>query len=306
MTRQKIDRNGNLYTFLYATALVIAVATLLSLCATWLKPFQQQNIDSATKIQILNTIGIDAPTNQNAQEFAPKAFDQYIADRRAINTSGEVIDGTDSFVINLEVEQSKAPNQQQLPMFKAIDSKGSTKYIIPIRGKGLWGGIWGYIAINDDLKTICGAKFDHKSETPGLGSEITSAHFQNQFIGKQIFDSNNKFTSILVVKGGAKVDDKHAVDAISGATTTSHGVENMLFDCLKLYQPFFVKIHKERIKAEQEAIRTAFVADSIARAQLEAEEAAKEKALRAYRRRQRAIRDSIAAVQTTTDTTIAN
>ena len=104
-------------------------------------------------------------------------------------------------------------------------------------GRGLWGPIWGYISLNDDFNTVFGASFAHKSETPGLGAEIASAEFQEQFKGKKIF-KDKTFVSISVVKGGAKPSDPYEVDAVSGGTITSQGLENMIKDCLEGYQAF--------------------------------------------------------------------
>lgn len=303
--KSKIDKNGNMYTFVYATVLVLVVATLLALCATWLKPFQKQNIDSESKSQILSSAGITAPKQQNYLEFAQEAFDKYVVERFAVNTKGEIVEGVDAFKVDLKAEQEKEEDNQVLPIFKVLTNSAETKYIIPVRGKGLWGAIWGYIALNDDFSTIYGVKFDHKSETPGLGAEIATAHFQDQFKGKTIFDGSKKFVSISVIKGDAK-NQEHAVDAISGATITSNGVQEMIFDCLRLYQPYITKTKAEQEAKEQAALRAAFVADSIKEAQIAAQNEAREKAERAYLRKQRAIRDSIAAQQPQNTTTPTN
>ena len=124
------------------------------------------------------------------------------------------------------------------------ENDGIKSYIIPLRGKGLWGPIWGYIAIKDDLNTVYGAVFDHKSETPGLGAEINRPFFQDPFIGKTIFEEG-VFTSILVIKGGADEGDNHAVDGISGGTITSDGVSDMLKERLEKYLPYFDRIRPE-------------------------------------------------------------
>lgn len=97
--------------------------------------------------------------------------------------------------------------------------------VLPMQGNGLWGPIWGYLAIAPDGKTVIGARFDHKSETPGLGGEITSEKFQNQFAGKQ-FIQNGRFVPI-------------EVDAISGATKTSNGVKEMIDKTMQKYSPYF-------------------------------------------------------------------
>ena len=111
---------------------------------------------------------------------------------------------------------------------------------MPLEGKGLWGPIWGYLSLKEDLRTINGVNFDHKSETPGLGAEINTTAFESQFIGKQLF-RDDEFTGILVQKGGAAPGDMHAVDAISGGTITSKALEAMIYDCLKNYVDYLKK-----------------------------------------------------------------
>ncbi len=133
-----------------------------------------------------------------------------------------------------------------MPVF--ISSLEDTKqYIIPVYGKGLWGPIWGYVSLKDDLSTIYGANFAHKGETPGLGAEIDTKDFQSKFIGKEIFNEQSKFVSVSILKGGtADPDSKYEVDGISGGTITSVGVDDMLKDCLSSYEPYF-KIIKQVI-----------------------------------------------------------
>jgi Na+-transporting NADH:ubiquinone oxidoreductase subunit C len=131
----------------------------------------------------------------------------------------------------------KVNSNRQLPVF-ICEKEGNTYYIVPLRGKGLWGPIWGYISFENDLNTVYGAVFDHKSETPGLGAEIKESWFQENFRGKKIF-KDGEFESIEVAKGGADDTDQYAVDAISGGTITSKGLESMIHDCLKSYSTYF-------------------------------------------------------------------
>lgn len=294
--KNKINRNGNLYTIAYACVLVIVVGTLLALCATWLKPFQQQNIDNETKQQILSTVDIRPANGENLHHFADEAFARHIVERFAVDAKGDVIAGVDAFKVNLTEEFEKQPDDRQLPLFKAIAADGVTRYIVPLRGKGLWGPIWGYISLNEDFKTVYGAIFDHKSETPGLGAEIATEHFQSQFKGKLIFNATGQFVAVTVAKPSARHDSRYSVDAISGATITSNGVQAMIFDCLKPYLPYFNRIQTEREARERAERRAAFVADSIEQARVAAETEAREKALRAYRWRQKKLRDSLEAV----------
>lgn len=128
-----------------------------------------------------------------------------------------------------------------LPVIICTKESGERCYIVPVRGKGLGGAIWGYIALKEDMNTIVGTTFDHDAETPGLGDKIAFKYFQNTFIGKKIFDESGKFMSISLVKGGNAGNDIHKVDAISGGTITSNGVDAMLKDCLINYETYFKK-----------------------------------------------------------------
>jgi Na+-transporting NADH:ubiquinone oxidoreductase subunit C len=112
---------------------------------------------------------------------------------------------------------------------------------MPLRGTGLWGPIWGYISLQPNMNTVFGAVFDHQGETPGLGAEISTEWYQKYFIGKTLFQDSTKFVSIKVIKGGAKKDDSHAVDAISGGTITSKALEAMIDTCLVQYKTFFIQ-----------------------------------------------------------------
>lgn len=127
-------------------------------------------------------------------------------------------------------------DKRQVPLYVAeVDQK--TYYILPLRGKGLWGPIWGYVAVEGDGNTVYGATFGHKTETPGLGAEIATPFFQDKFPGKKLFSSN--YDGIQVRKGDASGDQQ--VDGISGGTITSVGVQDMIQDCLKAYKPYLLK-----------------------------------------------------------------
>ena len=220
---------------MYATVLVVIVAAMLSFTAVKLKPLQDKNIEIKKKRDILSSIGIES-TAENAEVL----YDENISNTFIIKVDGGISEG-DAFNINLKAELAKKESgEMNLPMFECTQD-GAKKYIIPVLGKGLWGPIWGYIAIEDDCNTIYGASFAHKAETPGLGSEIDTKEFQKHFAGKQLFDKNGKFVSITIVKGGAEPDDMHGVDAISGGTITSKKLEETIRKCLFNYETYFNK-----------------------------------------------------------------
>ena len=225
---------SNRYVFIYASVMVIIVAVVLSSAATLLRPLQERNMRIEKMQNILSTIEIPAPRAE-----ALELFEQYITDTKVLNHLGEEIEG-DAFEVDLRDENRKPFEERQIPLFIA-DVEGELYYIVPVRGNGLWGAIWGYLSFKGDLNTIAGANFDHASETPGLGAEIADPPFEQQFIGKRIFDDDGDFRSVRVVRGGAPADDPHAVDGISGGTITSNGVTAMLRDGLQVYKPYFEK-----------------------------------------------------------------
>ncbi|MBT3301892.1 MAG: NADH:ubiquinone reductase (Na(+)-transporting) subunit C [Bacteroidetes bacterium] len=229
----------NRYIFTYATIMIIIVASILATAANILKPFQDNNVKVEKIKNILSVADVlDADKSYTAEEY-DQIYLETITDEFVVNTKGEINKEEKAFNINLAEEQRKAIGEQKLPVFIASMPDGSKKYIIPVRGKGLWGPVWGFLSVSGDGRTVLGANFGHKGETPGLGAEIDKPKFGNQFIDKQIFDDEGKFTSIKVVKGGALPGDKHGVDAISGGTITCVGVSDMLFDCLSGYEAYF-------------------------------------------------------------------
>lgn len=224
-----MNKQGNTYTFLYSIVLVVVVAALLAIVALSLQPAQNKNIENEKRQNILRSVNIPS-TPENSKEL----FDKYIVKQFIVNSKGEEITG-DAFTVDLAKQAKKPCEEKILPVFVAnID--GATKYILPLYGNGLWGPLWGYISLNEDKNTVYGTVFDHKSETPGLGAEITTPNFQTQFEGKMIFD-NSQLVSILVKKGGGATGT-HEVDAISGGTITSKGVESMIKNYLTCYESF--------------------------------------------------------------------
>ena len=215
--------------------MVVAVAALLSLAATLLQPAQARNLEIEKKRNMLESINIPA-TSENAEEL----YDKYIKEGFVLNSKGEPVEGVDAFTVVLKNEQKKPLEEQSLPVFRAEPADGEKVIIIPVEGKGLWGPIYGYVSLKSDMNTIYGVNFDHKGETPGLGAEINTTPFESQFQGKRLFD-NDSFISVQVIKGGAPESDIHGVDAISGGTITSNGLQNMIFDCLQKYNGYLLK-----------------------------------------------------------------
>ena len=228
-----MDKNSNAYTFIFAIIMVVIIAAGLAFTATTLKPMQAKNVKNEKMQNILSTIGVDV-----SRDDASDKFGEYIQGELALKSDGTVAEDVDAFTLDLNKELKKPSNEQHYPVYVA-EKDGKKYYVIPLYGAGLWDAIWGYIALDSDRNTIVGASFDHKGETPGLGAEINQYWFEDQFIGKTIFDESNNFVSVKAVKGGAPQGDMHGVDGISGGTITSDGVSNMISERLEHYLPYF-------------------------------------------------------------------
>ena len=232
-----MDTNKNSYTIIYAAVMVVIVALLLALVSSGLKETQTTNVKLDKKKQILSALQINLE-----DQDAAALYDQYIVKELVVNTKAEILSEVrgQAFDIDVVKETAKPLEDRQLPVYVA-QMEGQIKYIIPLRGAGLWGPIWGYVALNDDKNTVFGTYFSHASETPGLGAEIALPKFQQEFVGKHILNDRNEFVSIAVMKAGQNSDTQEQVDAISGGTITSKGVEAMLLNSIGQYEAFLNK-----------------------------------------------------------------
>ncbi|MDR2813854.1 MAG: NADH:ubiquinone reductase (Na(+)-transporting) subunit C [Prevotellaceae bacterium] len=249
-----MNKDSNKYIYIYSIALVVIVAAALSVAATLLKPFQQKNVEVEKKQSILFSVrkAADAESAKNKRQYVEDEYAKYITGSCVLNSLGVEEEG-DAFEVNLEEEMAKPAADRRLPVFTCTDDDSTLKYIIPVRGAGLWGALWGYVALHDDFSTIYGVVFDHKGETPGLGAELSTPEFQRQFAGKQLFDAAATFTSVKIVKGGGTQGRPHEVDAISGGTITSQGVEKMLWDNLSAYLRYFKAQQQGKIARQKQA-----------------------------------------------------
>lgn len=230
--------HSNRYIFIYSVVMVLVVAVALTIVAVQLKPAQENNVRIEKMQNILSSVNISV-----APKEAEAVYKKVIVGSVVADIQGEEVADMDAFGVDLAAEFKKPESEWHLPVYIALLENGDSCYVFQLRGKGLWGPVWGYISLQSDMSSIYGVMFDHKGETPGLGAEINTAHFMDQFKNKKIFDEQDKFVSIQVVKGGAPKGDVHGVDAISGGTITSKGVEHMIHDCLLGYQNF-IKKHK--------------------------------------------------------------
>lgn len=227
-----MNTNKNSYVIIYMIVIVVIVSLLLSITSGVLHSRQEDNIRLDKKKQILMSLS----TFENNAEA--KCYD----DKTAADVFAEMVNGY--FMIDAEGNTVKELDPVQDFDVKAGDNEfpvyvatveGETKYILPLTGAGLWGGIRAFLALNEDKNTIYGVYFGHDSETPGLGANIVTPRFRQQFSGKQIL-RNGELASIAVMKKGTTAENQDQVDAISGGTITSKGVETMFATCLNNYK----------------------------------------------------------------------
>ncbi len=233
--------HSNQYTLIYAAVLSIVTAIVLAVAAEGLKPLQDSNIALDIRSNILKAVRLDYTDRDKINEIYESSIEELV-----VNTAGEVEDEK-PVQIDLKNQINIDPAERKLPLYIYTGEDNKKYYIIPLRGTGLWGPIWGYISLEEDFNTVYGAIFDHKGETPGLGAEIAEYPFQKQFQGKKIMEGD-KFVSVNVLKSTYKspLGPEHRVDGISGGTITSDGTDDMLENGLAPYVSYFDKIENKK------------------------------------------------------------
>ena len=233
-----MNTNKNSYIIIYSAVLVIVVAFLLAYIFQALKPMQDVNVALDKKKQILAALNIrELGDVESAEKYKEVVKADMIVDANAqVVEAGE--QGGENAAFKLNSADYKAG---KLAVYDC-EVDGKKKYVIPVYGMGLWGPIWGYIALDDDKNTVFGAYFNHDSETAGLGAEIKdSKAWQDQFIGKKIFSADGQKIAIAVKKKSDVKNPASECDAVPGATLTSDGVSLMLQDCFAKYVNFLKK-----------------------------------------------------------------
>lgn len=229
-----MNTNSNSYTIIYASVMVVIVAFLLAFVNSSLRDMQGKNVELDTKKQILAALNINNVADAEAE------YNKYVKADMLLNADGTLTEVPASeFATAYEKE---AKENGRLHIF-VCDVDGQTKYVFPVYGAGLWGAIWGYVALDGDKDTVYGVYFSHASETPGLGAEITSPAFQGQFLGKKTIENGE--VELGVVKNGKVEKADYQVDGISGGTITSVGVNDMLKNCLSNYKSFLTNKEEE-------------------------------------------------------------
>jgi Na+-transporting NADH:ubiquinone oxidoreductase subunit C len=242
-----INTDKNSYTMLFAVIMVVVVGSLLAGFSSGLRPMIDANERYEKQQNILYAMGVNNNEGSNDVAFISTdavegEFTKYITKQFVIE-GDKVVEDDKAYLMDVKKEATKAKNAdytRKLPLFVGTKD-GKEIYVAPVRGKGLWDAIWGFIAMDKNM-TIQGVYFDHKGETPGLGAEIKQRFFMDDFVGES-FLKDGKFGSIIVAKGNndPKNTDKsdQQVDALAGATITGDGLSAMLKKDIKMYVPYF-------------------------------------------------------------------
>lgn len=255
-----MQRDGILNTVIVATVLCLVCSLLVSGAAIQLKERQDRNVELFRKRNVLQVAGMDAAAIEKAGGVA-RAFEDQVEDQiidlRTGNEAGEALaaamklplaEAVVKFDPGKAAKNAKLDPQLATPFASRKDDiaglgdgrenfqhvyrftpagGGEAVWVFPVRGKGLWSLLEGFVALKSDLKTVTGLTFFKHGETPGLGGEIDNPSWKSKWPGKFAFDDAGE-VAIKVVKGPAAPDNPYGVDGLAGATITSNGVTKML------------------------------------------------------------------------------
>ncbi|SDZ79350.1 Na(+)-translocating NADH-quinone reductase subunit C [Microbulbifer marinus] len=230
-------------TLLVALVMCLVCSVVVSTAAVMLKPAQQANAALDMKRNVLMAGGLLEDSKASAAEveqaFASVTI-KYVdletgkfTDEAPAGGSGRAASKIASASEKLPPEQDKAKiiRRENTKEVYLVEKDGELQRIIlPVRGYGLWGQLYGFLALESDLKTVAGLGFYEHKETPGLGGEVDNPNWKAQWVGKEVYDENGN-VKIDVIKGSVDPNSpqaEHQVDGLSGATLTSNGVDNLI------------------------------------------------------------------------------
>ena len=239
-----MNTNSNAYTVIYTTLVVVVVAAVLAYAAMKLKPSQSANAKAETLRQMMSAAGIKSTDELYATKNADilQLYADNIDQAYTIGLDGEQNGTLSTDKANIELVDNLKPQNKGIKESAAVTLPvyifKSGVAVMPIYGAGLWGPVWGYVAFQPDRQTIAGAYFDHESETPGLGAKIKDeAWFREKFIGKKVEWGDEP--AFRLEKNAEATGAENTVDAITGATMTSKGLNEALNVWFKAYEKHF-------------------------------------------------------------------
>ena len=230
-------------TLLVALVLCIVCSVVVSTAAVVLKPKQEANAALDRKRNVLMAGGLIDADQRNAKAIE-EAFEavtiKYVdlstgkfTDEAPAGGSGRAAAKIPDASGKLPAEEDTARiiRRENTKEVYLVEKNGELQRIIlPVRGSGLWGQMYGFLALENDLKTVAGLGFYEHKETPGLGGEVDNPRWKAQWEGKQVFNAEGD-VDIHVIKGSvdpSSANAVHQVDGLSGATLTSRGVNNLI------------------------------------------------------------------------------
>lgn len=243
-------QQSNIYVIVFTAIMTVVVGGVLSFTSQVLAPAQKKSVELDTKSQILSSVMDREKLGQMKPEEVLSMYDSRITSL-VVGIDGNQIETDEdgkaivAEQVNILKNYKKDPENRHYPVFKYMNAENKDKvdaYILPLYGAGLWDKIWGFVALDSDLKTIAGVSFAHKAETPGLGARIATPQIQQRFVGKEIYDDSGNLVSVKMVKGEGNAGlTEHQVDGMSGATITGKGLNAMLENYLNYYQGYLNK-----------------------------------------------------------------
>ncbi len=244
-----INTDKNSYTVIFAAVMVVVVGSILASMASGFKDRISKNERLEKQQNILYAMGVHENVDEGSVNFIPTdkvqtEFNKYITEQLVLE-GDKITSDTTAYLIDIQKQETLAKKgaTPKMPVFIG-EKDGEKFYIIPMRGKGLWDAIWGFVALDDQM-IVQGVYFDHKGETPGLGANIKQRYFMDDFIGESILDGD-QFVGIKVAKGNNdplnKDKEDNEVDAMAGATITGDGLSAMIKKNLRMYRPYLETI----------------------------------------------------------------
>jgi len=237
-------RKDDIRVIVFAAVVCLICSLVLSATAQLLKDKQDEQVELDRKLNVLKAFGVSV-VHEDGRKLSKPEVDQYFTDHISevfiSKQTGEIVDSPDTSIIKKEQKERTHERRTLLPLYVWTDDGIPTKYAFPTSGMGLWSIVHGYLAIDRDLATIIGVTFYKHGETPGLGGEVSTDWFQNQFAGKKIFRDGG-LQRIEVVKGSAPEGSDHQVDGMSGATMTGNGLNTFINRDLSYYEKYFSRI----------------------------------------------------------------
>ncbi|MDY0131607.1 MAG: FMN-binding protein [Desulforegulaceae bacterium] len=219
--------SDNFKSILFTIVLCTVASLLLTLAASRLKPLQEKNALVNKEANILMAAGYIGSVQPPAEKIRE--------------------------IFKEKIIPANSKENPDLELYLTYADSGEISgYIVPFESSGLWGRIYGYIALENDGITISGVSIYQHQETPGLGAEIDKRPFLDNYTNKKIIDKNNNFKGVMVAKGrvadSISISERdHYVDGISGATLTGRFLGEGMIETLEKYEPISKKFRNNNI-----------------------------------------------------------